>query len=433
MSNSNDSKISDWLKFDSFEDPNNAIFKVKSKTNDSWCLVEDNLDYQPLGLESASLMTGVKYPDVLDCSLVKMPVGSTVSGVFTTNRSCSPSVKISKQNLASGTAELVAVFSKNANLFTESAYKDTESLIAKLAEEFGIDKTDVLIACTGVIGVNFPLQKVSKQLDNIGPKLKDRIDVNTVEAIMTTDIAPKYCSVKIGNVNIAGYVKGAGMVEPNMATMLGFFYTDLSVDSKTLDIILRRVVDKTFNRISVDSDTSTSDTVLLSSTRKGKSPASSDDIIDLERGLYALSLKLCRKMLIQSEGATTLIEAKVSGAQSKTHADAVTKKIINSPLLKAAIFGADPNWGRIAMAIGKPIDGIEGRLDMSKITIALNGTILFKENSSTGFNFTELSKEIKESKVIEIEVNLDEGDYSSVAWGCDLSYEYVKINAEYTT
>jgi glutamate N-acetyltransferase/amino-acid N-acetyltransferase len=412
-------------------DPDATQFSFDSALTGGRVTLADTLEHQPEGLRSAALKAGIKYADTLDFMVVTLPAAGPAAGVFTRNRSCSPAVTLDRAHLADGSAQTLVVISKNANVFTPTAMDDTRAIVNAVAKRLGVRDVDVLTSATGVIGVSLPMAKVHAAIDQLPGALRDGLQPEVASAILTTDRGPKVASARFGDVVLAGMAKGAGMIEPNMATMLVYFFTNLDVPSDRLGALVKRAVDATFNAISVDTDTSTSDSLIVFST--GSVPTSPDAERDLEACLTAMSLKLAREVVYQAEGATKLIEAHVHGAPSDDDAKAMAKQIINSPLMKAAVFGADPNWGRVVMAIGKPGPGREALLDPAEIRIAINGSLLFDRGAAVPLDLGAVSASIRDRKKVVIDVAVGAGAGAATVWGCDLTYEYVKVNAEYTT
>ena len=238
--------------------------------------------------------------------------------------------------------------------------------------------------------------------------------------------------MRIGDVVLCGMAKGAGMIEPNMATMLVYLFTNADLEPRRLQEMLGSAVDRTFNSITVDSDTSTSDSVVLFSTRAA--PVNREAEADLEAALRCVSLKLARDVVSQSEGATKLIECAVSVDTTARDASLIGKKIVNSPLLKSAVNGGDPNWGRIVMAIGKPDERmVLQRLSPADVTIEMMGQVVFARGEAIAMDPDALSRRIRESPRVSIAVRIGEGKHTAKVWGCDLSAKYVEINAEYMT
>lgn len=412
-------------------DPDTTSYQIESVTEGRPVALQRDLSCQPQGLRSAAVKAGIKYPDVYDTCVVVMDKPGAAAGIFTRNRSAAPAVLIDREHLADGRAQALVVLSKNANAFTPTDRDDALRVCGLVAGHIGAPVSDVMISCTGVIGVKLPMPVVEAGVTKALASLQPGLVPETAQAILTTDKGPKVCSMRFGGVNVAAMAKGAGMIEPNMATMLVYFFTDLAVEQAELQRMLVRAADKTFNSISVDSDTSTSDSLILFST--GAVPATPERLRDFEAALAAMMLKLAVDVVYGAEGATKLIEARVNGAVSTQSAREVARMIVNSPLVKTAVFGCDPNWGRIAMAIGKPGQQQTSTIDVRRVVIRMNGVTLFAKGEAVPLQLKELSADMRARKKIDIEVELGEGDGSWTAWGCDLSYDYVKENADYTS
>jgi len=412
-------------------DPEQTIYKFWSQAEQSWCELCSDLRYQPSNIQSVALSVGIKQSGVLDFTVVKLPRRSSTAGVFTQSRCASPAVRIDRTNLSDGYAQLLVVISKNANVFTPTDEQDAWQIIDTVSNEFKVAADDILISCTGVIGVPLPITRLLTAIKGLSQQATQGLTNQVAEAILTTDRQIKVCSAKAGEIVLVGMAKGSGMIEPNMSTMLVYFFTNINAEAAQLNKILKKVVERTFNSISVDTDTSTSDSVILFSTSEVE--ATEERLQDLESALAAASLKLCRDIVYQAEGATKLIEVTVSGGFSDQHAKKVGKFIVNSPLVKTAIFGSDPNWGRIVMAIGKPGQEITSPINPSNIRIIIAGTPLFENSKAIDLNFEHLSSILKQSKKLDIHVELNEGSGVWTVWGCDLGYGYIKANAEYTT
>jgi glutamate N-acetyltransferase/amino-acid N-acetyltransferase len=259
----------------------------------------------------------------------------------------------------------------------------------------------------------------------------DALD-QAAQAILTTDRGPKVCSVRIGDVVVCAMAKGAGMIEPNMATMLVYFFTNADLDGPALKRVLFAAAERTFNSMSVDSDTSTSDTVAIFSTRRA--PLDENSRLDFEDAVRAMSLKLARDIVAQSEGATKLIECTVRIDTSERDAKIMAKKIVNSPLVKTAVHGGDPNWGRLVMAIGKPDERLAlAGIAPADVEVRMMGQVLFCRAQPVATQLAVLARSIKESSRVTIDVRIGRGAHAATVWGCDLSRGYVDINAEYMT
>jgi glutamate N-acetyltransferase / amino-acid N-acetyltransferase len=350
------------------------------------------------------------------------------AGVFTRSRFVGPSVEISRRNLASGTAQSVVVVSKNANVANGRAgAADAEALAAAVAERLGCDASEVLLASTGVIGRRYPLDRILGGV-SVMPPHPDGTDLAAAaRGIMTTDTVEKVaaCAVGDGPARVVGIAKGVGMIEPDMATMIAILLTDAAVTPADLDAAFRRVVERTFNCVSIDTDTSTSDTaVVLASGAAG-----SVDLEAFEDALGSVAESLTRQIARDGEGATTLIEVVVDRAADRGQAKRVAKAIVNSPLVKTAVHGADPNWGRVAMAIGKCQDDTD--IDQAAVVIRFGAVEVYPALVDDA-ELADLSKYLHGDEVL-IHVSLGTGTAACTVWGCDLTDGYVRINADYTT
>ncbi|MBX2809224.1 MAG: bifunctional glutamate N-acetyltransferase/amino-acid acetyltransferase ArgJ [Cellvibrionaceae bacterium] len=397
--------------------------------------VQGVLSAMPDVFSSIALHAGVADdPGLLDFSVVKLDKPCTAAAVYTRSLCASPAVMLSRHNTQQGLIQLICVVSKNAAVFAQNAQEDVAAIVTALAKEFAVDRQHILISCTGIIGKPLPLPSVLRHIPGLSQKLRrDRSAIASVtQAIMTTDKRPKVASLQVDTMRVAGYAKGAGMIEPNMATMLGYIYTNVALPKTALDASLSRAVAKTFNAISVDSDTSTSDTVALISS--GDVPC--EDLALFDDMLAAVCLDLAVKIAREAEGANTLIEVKVSLATTVEDATFFAKKIVNSPLVKTAIHGGDPNWGRIVMAIGKPLAGSPLiAIDANEVEISIQGRALYRRGKSLAGDaeLAALSDTIKQADRVRIEVIIGQPNYSATVWGCDLSADYVRENADYSS
>jgi glutamate N-acetyltransferase/amino-acid N-acetyltransferase len=291
--------------------------------------------------------------------------------------------------------------------------------------ELGVDSYDVLPFSTGVIGRPLPMDKIRTGLKGIRNELKPDNLKLAAEAIMTTDKYPKYISCKAGAAVIAGIAKGAGMIEPNMATMLVYLMTDAELPKAAMRPMLRRVVERTFNSMSIDTDTSTSDTVVL----MANGLAGKVKLGQFETGLLRVCEYLAKEIARSGEGATKLITVEVNSAKNTAQAKRVGKSIVNSPLVKTAVYGCDPNWGRVIMAVGKCFDL---SIDPAKVTIRFGATNVFRKGSPVDCDLEALRQHLGQPEVM-IGVSLGIGKASARVWGCDLTEGYIKENAYYTT
>lgn len=384
----------------------------------------------PAGFRAHTASIGIK-DDSHDFTVVVADRPCAASAVFTRSRFAGPSVTLSRANAADGRLQAVVVVSKNANVATgPEGDADALELVEGVARAVGCKPTDVLVASTGVIGRRYPMEKIRTHLASLPTPAGTDVD-DVAEAIMTTDTHPKTASAAAGAATVVGIAKGVGMIEPDMATMLTFVFTDAEIDAPDLDRIFRRVVDRTFNCLSVDTDTSTSDTAaVLASGAAG--PVDHDA---LEAALDAVCLDLTRQLAADGEGAETLIVVTVDEARDDTQAKRVAKTIVNSPLVKTAVHGADPNWGRIAMAIGKCSDDHD--IDQRAVTIRIGEQELYPAPAGEA-ELDALTRYLEGDEVlihVSLGVDVDGtlGQGAATVYGCDLTDGYVRINADYTT
>jgi glutamate N-acetyltransferase/amino-acid N-acetyltransferase len=381
----------------------------------------------PQGFGSHVANVGVK-DDTDDFVVVSAASPVAAAGMFTRSRFAGPSVTISREHLADGRAQAVVVVSKNANVANGPAGRaDAEALVAAVASRLGCAPGDVLVMSTGVIGRRYPLDALLDGAAAIPCPLRGTDAVAVARAMMTTDTVPKVASAVVGQgpARVVGVAKGVGMIEPDMATMLAVLLTDAAVAADELDRRFRRVVDRTFNCVSIDTDTSTSDSaVVLASGAAG--PVDGDS---LETALGAVAESLTKQIARDGEGAQTLIEVVVDAARDRAQAKRVAKAIVNSPLVKTAVHGADPNWGRVAMAIGKCQDDTD--IDQERVVIRFGDREVYPAAVDDA-ELAELSEYLCGGEV-RIHVSLDTGDAACTVWGCDLTDGYIRINADYTT
>jgi len=381
--------------------------------------------HQPQGFLSLAKNVGIK-DHTLDLTVIYSTVRSRAAAMFTRNRFPGAPVIIGKKHIADGFVQALVINSKNANVaMGKQGIVNAIDTCRMVGEELEISPYDVLPFSTGVIGRPLPMDKIRAGLKEIRSELKPNNLQLAAEAIMTTDKYPKYLSCRVGKAVIAGIAKGAGMIEPNMATMLVYLLTDAELPKAALRPMLKRVVDKTFNCLSIDTDTSTSDTVvLMANGLAGKvSPGR------FEKGLMEVCENLTRELARSGEGATKLIIVDVSRAKNEAQAKRVAKSIVNSPLVKTAVYGCDPNWGRIIMAIGKSFDPA---IDPAKVTVGFGNTQVFRKGSPVDCDLETLRQYLGQPDVT-IAVDLGIGRASSRVWGCDLTEGYIKENAYYTT
>ncbi len=350
----------------------------------------------------------------------------SAAGLFTRSSFAGPSVSVSRRHVADHAAQAVVVISKNANVATgPDGLADAEEVAATVAARLGIPAGDVLIASTGVIGRRYPMDRVRAGLAHLPAALSGTDATRVAQGIMTTDTVMKVASANVGDVRVVGVAKGVGMIEPDMATLITLLFTDALVSPDDLDVMFRRVIDRTFNCVSVDTDTSTSDTaIVLASGAAGEVP-----LDQLEAALGEVAESLTKQVARDGEGATTLIEVHVDHAADGHQARRVAKAIVNSPLVKTAVHGADPNWGRVAMAIGKVTDATQ--VDQSEVIIRFGDQEVYPATVDEA-GLERLSAYMRTDEV-RIHVSLAAGEASATVWGCDLTDGYVRINADYTT
>lgn len=379
----------------------------------------------PQGFTSAALAAGIKPSGLPDLAVVvaDRPMAWAYSG--TRSRLVAPCVARNRLRYDSGEpVRAVVVNSGNANCATNEAGIDNEEIASRVAGMLGGGRPqDVLTASTGVIGVPMPMPKVREGLFQLFDGLAPDSDA-FAEAILTTDTRTKQiaATLKSGS-RIVGVAKGSGMIHPNMGTMLAFVMTDAMIPQATLREMWPEIVDSTFNQVTVDGDTSPNDMAMLLSSQRSEA-----NLREFEEGLEAVVTKLAEKIAADGEGASTMIRVQVVGARDVTSARLASRAIAGSSLVKAAIHGRDPNWGRILSAIGQT-----GVLwDMASMDVRLQGTPVFDNGSVVAFDDGALSRSLN-ADVVEIYVNLSAGDASAWAWGCDLTEGYVAINAHYTT
>ena len=374
-----------------------------------------------------------------DLSLIVSDVPATAAAVYTTNLVKGAPLTVTKAHIMDGKAQAVICNSGNANTCNANGIEIAEGMAQLVAEKTAVNAHDVVVASTGVIGQPLSLDPIKSGMDELVSKLSVEGGHEAALGIMTTDTIPKEVAVEFtcgGKVcRIGGIAKGSGMIHPNMATMLVFITCDVAISPAMLQKALSGDIQNTFNMISIDGDTSTNDMVtVLANGLAGNAEitAEGEDFTAFMQALNTVTVSLCRMIAGDGEGATKLLECKVSGAKSLAIAKTVAKSVICSSLLKAAMFGADANWGRVLCAIG--YSGAD--IDVNKIDVSFKsakGEISVCKNGA-GIEFSEeKAKEILLEKEIEILVALNDGDFSSTAWGCDLTYDYVKINGDYRT
>ncbi len=393
------------------------------------------------GFTAGGVIAGIKAGNTTkrDLAMIVCEKRCKTAALFTTNKVKGAPILVSKEHLKDGYAQAVIVNSGNANTCNPDGVEIAEEMCRLTAEALNIDVNDILIGSTGVIGQKLSIDPIKKVIPTLASSLSKENNALACEAIMTTDTRKKEFAVEFEldgkKCHVGGISKGSGMINPNMATMLAFITTDVNINGELLAKALRKVNSVTYNMVSVDGDTSTNDTlIIMSSELAGNSEIICEDknYEIFENALYAVMMNLARETARDGEGATKLIECVVNGAPTEIVAKTVAKSVISSSLVKAALFAADANWGRILCAIGYA----EGDFDITKTSVELVSNAgkltVCLDGAGIGFSEAEAKKVLSEEE-IKIVVDLYSGEHSAIAWGCDLTFDYVKINAEYRT
>lgn len=374
-----------------------------------------------------------------DLGLIFSEKECSAAAVYTSNLVKGAPLIVTKQNISDGKAQAVICNSGNANTCNENGEQIAVDTCKAVADALGISEKDVVVASTGVIGQPLDITPIKSGIPELVTGLTENGSVYAAEAIMTTDTTVKEIAVQFSvggkTCKMGGIAKGSGMIHPNLATMLVFITTDCNIAPEMLKKALKTDVQNTFNMVSIDGDTSTNDMVIvLANGMSGNEEISEEnaDFAEFMKALNTVTVALCRMIAADGEGATKLLECKVTGAKTEEDAKKVAKSVVCSSLLKAAMFGADANWGRVLCAIGYSgadvdVNSIDVAFFSNKgmVTVCMNGV---------GVDFSEdLAKEVLSEDDIDIVVKLNNGAYSATAWGCDLTYDYVKINGDYRT
>lgn len=393
------------------------------------------------GFKASGVIAGIKAGNTTkrDLALISCDVRCKAAALFTTNKVKGAPIIVSREHLKDGYAQAVVVNSGNANTCNANGIEIAEGMCALAAEGLNIANEDILVGSTGVIGQRLDLAPIKNAFPALLEGLSEKNSTLACEAIMTTDTRKKEFAVEFEidgkKCRLGGISKGSGMINPNMATMLAFITTDVAINGELLKKALVRVNSLTYNMVSVDGDTSTNDSLfLMSSGLAGNAEIICEDknYEIFENALYAVMMNLARETARDGEGATKLIECVVSGADTEETAKKVAKSVISSSLVKAMLFAADANCGRILCAIGYT----DAEFDIERVAVDLasdKGVIPVCRNGTVVDFSEEKAKEILSEEEIKILVNLNGGDRCAIAWGCDLTFEYVKINAEYRT
>ena len=389
------------------------------------------------GIRAAGVHAGIKAADAKDMTLIVTDAPAAAAGVFTKNSVTAAPVLVCREHLSDGHAQAVIVNSGNANACTgEVGMANARRMAAATAEQLGVDANLVLVSSTGVIGQQLPMDKIESGIQAATSALSTEGGSDAAEGIMTTDTHPKSVSIEVeidgAPVRIAGIAKGSGMIAPNMATMLSYLTTDARINAETLQTALNRVVDDTYNLLTVDTDRSTNDTVLILATgRAGNANIVEADGENYEAfcdGLLFVCTELVKMLARDGEGATKLVEVVVKHAKNRHDAEKAARAVAESPLVKTAVFANDANWGRIMMAIGK--SGAE--FDPYQVDVWLADYRLVKNGMDAGYDEDKATALFAQDPV-RITVDLRAGDTEVTMWTCDYSYDYIRINADYRT
>ncbi|MGG4094766.1 bifunctional glutamate N-acetyltransferase/amino-acid acetyltransferase ArgJ [Paenibacillus lautus] len=392
----------------------------------------------PQGFKAAGLHCGLKKTDRNDLGVIVCDVPAVAAAVYTTNLFQAAPLKVTRESLQDGKLRAIVVNSGNANACTgKQGEEDAYSMRASTAEQFGLEENDVAVASTGVIGELLKMDRVSSGITGLPARLSGGSEgaESFSQAILTTDLVKKEACVTVQingtKVTIAGTAKGSGMIHPNMATMLGFMTTDAVIGQEALQLLLRQTTNLTFNMITVDGDTSTNDMLVAMASGLAGHKALSPEHPDWDAfaaGFHYVCQQLAKAIARDGEGASRLIEVRVNGAESDDDAQALAKTIIGSSLVKSAVFGADANWGRIIAAVGRA-----GRpVNPETVDIAIGPISVLEQSRPVAFD-EDAALVYLQGDTVDIDVKLHIGNGSATAWGCDLTYDYVRINAAYRT
>ena len=390
----------------------------------------------PQGFKAAGVRAGIKKNGNLDVALIYTEKEAAVAGVFTKNLVAAAPVRVSKVVVGTGSAHAIVANAGCANACTgEQGLRDAEKMAELAAKELNCRQDDVVVASTGVIGVNLPMDKMEVGIKNAASELSTEGSVNAGNAIITTDTYSKACATEIQlggkEIRLGAIAKGSGMIQPNMATMLCFITTDVNIDQKLLQGALSEIVEVTFNMVTVDNDTSTNDMVIVLANGAADNAKITEKNSDYEKFYSALKemcTELAKRIAADGEGATKFLTINVHGAETFADAKTVGMAVANSPLVKTAFFGEDPNWGRVICAVG--YSGV--KISPEKTVVKFGGVPVYAHSVGAKFDDAGLKKVMAEHDIV-IDIELGIGDVDATVWTCDLSYGYVKINGEYTT
>ncbi|MBQ1867885.1 bifunctional glutamate N-acetyltransferase/amino-acid acetyltransferase ArgJ [Selenomonas sp.] len=390
----------------------------------------------PKGFKAAGVKAGIKKSGNLDVAVIYTEKEAAIAGTFTQNAVAAAPVFVSRDVVKTGTAHAIAANAGCANACTgEQGMKDALAMQKIAAEALGCAADDVVVASTGVIGVNLPMEKMEKGLKQAVAELDENGSEKAGNAIITTDTYSKACAttVTIGGkeVRFGAIAKGSGMIQPNMATMLCFITTDAAIDSKLLQQALSEIVEVSFNMISIDGDMSTNDMcIVLANGEAGnaKITAVGDDYETFKNALQSICQGLAKRIAADGEGATKFLTVNVKGTKSFADAKTIAMSVAKSPLVKTAFFGEDPNWGRVICAVGYA--GVP--MDPQKTVVKFGGIPVYANGVGAAFD-EEALRAVMSAHDIVIDIDMGDGEEEATVWTCDFSYEYVKINGEYHT
>ncbi|QAS53122.1 bifunctional ornithine acetyltransferase/N-acetylglutamate synthase [Halobacillus litoralis] len=394
--------------------------------------IENGSILTPKGYQAGGIHSGLRYRKK-DFGLLMSETPASVAAVYTQSHFQAPPLKVTQDSIAGrGKIQSVVINSAVANACTgEEGLANAYKMREMIAERFNLPADYVAVASTGVIGEQLPMEKISYGCNSV--ELSKNGDKDFQQSILTTDTCQKHACYQVQidgeTVTIAGAAKGSGMIHPNMATMLGFITTDANIDSEDLQHALGQSIDKSFNQITVDGETSTNDMVLtLANGQAGHSPLNEkhSDWEAFQSALQLVCEDLAKQIAKDGEGATKLIEVNVTGARTSEEARIIAKKVVGSNLVKTAVYGLDANWGRIVGAIGHS----EAKVDANACDIYLEDQLVFSKGTACPFSEKQASEDL-DNEEVRIAIHLGEGEGSGMAWGCDLTYDYVKINASY--
>ncbi len=389
----------------------------------------------PAGFRFAGVACGIKKSGKADVSLIVADKNATAAGVYTRNQIVAAPVILSQSRTPSDSVRAVITNSGNANACTgEQGMRDAQEMCARVAEHLGCDRQQIVVMSTGVIGQNLPMDKVRLGIDDACGQLSPAIENfrDAAAAICTTDKTPKvaFRQLRCGqsDVNIAAMAKGAGMIAPNMATMLAVVLTDANLTADDAQRIISAAATISFNRVSVDGHTSTNDTLLLLASGQA-GPLAGEELDQFARAVNEVSIELAKSIVADGEGATHVMAIRVHGASDDESAEEVARTVAASPLVKTAITGGDPNWGRIVSAAGYA----KSTVTPDQISLKICGTTIYENGTPVDFDAAKLSGKMKDEVEVEIDLKVGSGDGEAIFWASDLTTDYVRFNSEYTT